>query len=157
MINSIQQEMKAFCDFLFKPLPIIRNFSRDGQYSRFDLDIVLLGFIPLTSDISLHIQGVTEAHEADLLISDTQSNRWTINKLGGKIELLNSTTAQVSLTIDERALNRDYISFKLALDYHGPAGYPVILKYRHIEIDDDNKFLGLFRTEAELNEFKLRS
>ena len=41
--------------------------------------------------------------------------------------------------------------------YVSPSGYPVVLDYKKVEIDDTNTFLWLFSDDATFNEFKVES
>ncbi|MGD8123175.1 hypothetical protein, partial [Vibrio sp. TRT 2004] len=50
-IKVMQQELTAFGDYLFKPIPQLLDVSQTDGLSRFTLHILLPGFVPLTSDV----------------------------------------------------------------------------------------------------------
>ena len=49
----------------------------------------------------------------------------------------------------------DFSKYKMNLSYVSPSGYPVVLDYKKVEIDDTNTFLWLFSDDATFNEFKV--
>ncbi|MGD8234477.1 LysM peptidoglycan-binding domain-containing protein [Vibrio sp. TRT 1302] len=154
-IKVMQQELTAFGDFLFKPIPQLINVSQTGEQSRFTLQILLPGFVPLTSDVSVYLQGFIEEDTKDLLVSHSQQKRWQTNLLNGKMSLLNSNTAILSFEVDEAELATDYRFYQLALAYHNPAGYPVSLKYPKIIINDDKQWFEFWRSSSELESFEI--
>ena len=100
-----------------------------------------------------------------LLATHSKENRWAMNNLKGGLTIhqngtdLESTTGLLTFDIDERTLSKqtikkwaqqkghgsgikdglgvNYRHYRLALEYHAPAGIPVTLKYPNISIDDD--------------------
>ncbi|WP_331428586.1 hypothetical protein [Vibrio sp. M250220] len=154
-IRVMQQELTAFGDYLFKPIPQLLNVSQTDGLSRFTLHILLPGFVPLTSDVSVYLQGYAQKDTKDLLVSHSRENRWQTNQLNGKITLLNDTTAALSFEVDETELETDYRFYQLALAYHNPAGYPVTLKYPKITISDDKQWFEFWRSSTELESFEI--
>ncbi len=154
-IKVMQKELTAFGDFLFKPIPQLINVSKNGVHSRFELHILLPGFVPLKSDVSVYLQGYVESDSKDLLVSHSRENRWQINCLKGKMSLLNENTAALSFEIDEVELDTDYRFYELALAYHNPAGYPVTLKYPKITINDEKQWFEFWRSSSELESFEI--
>lgn len=154
-IKVMQQELTAFGDYLFKPIPQLINVSKAGGLSRFTLHILLPGFVPLTSDVSVYLQGYAEKDTKDLLVSHNRENRWQTNQLNGKISLLNDNTAALSFEVNEAELETDYRFYQLALAYHNPAGYPVSLKYPKITISDEQQWFEFWRNSTELESFEV--
>lgn len=154
-IRVMQQELTAFGDYLFKPIPQLLNVSQTDGLSRFTLHILLPGFVPLTSDVSVYLQGYAQKDTKDLLVSHSRENRWQTNQLNGKVTLLNDTTAALSFEVDETELETDYRFYQLALAYHNPAGYPVSLKYPKITISDDKQWFEFWRSSTELESFEI--
>jgi hypothetical protein len=111
--------------------------------------------MPLTSDVSVYLQGYTEKDAKDLLVSHNRENRWKTNQLNGKISLLNDNTAALSFEVNEALLETDYRFYQLALAYHNPAGYPVSLKYPKITISDEEQWFEFWRSSTELESFEV--
>lgn len=155
VIKSIKSEMSAFSDALFRPIPQLIELEKEGDPSRFRLQILLPGFIPLTSDVRVLFQGVIENDKKTLLLSHSRENQWQVNRLDGRMEMLGDNLARLSLTIDEAVLKYDYVGYELALEYHKPAGYPVVLKYPKITIDDNKSFFEFWRSQTELEALEL--
>ncbi|MFM2590195.1 LysM peptidoglycan-binding domain-containing protein [Vibrio sp. TBV020] len=154
-LKVMQKELTAFGDFIFKPIPQLINVSKNGEYSRFELHILLPGFIPLQSDVSVYLQGYMESDSKDLLVSHSREKRWQTNRLNGNMNMLNENTAALSFEVDEATLATNYRFYELALAYHNPAGYPVSLKYPKITISDEKQWFEFWRSTSELESFEV--
>jgi hypothetical protein len=172
-LKGLTFELRAFCDFLFKPEISITAQSKDNRgYSHFTLNISLPNFIKDQSDISLTVTG--KDNKGDKVLASTSAeNRWQVNKLQGQLGM-EDTAGMVSLTIDERQLEgyainntgrasrnnkgtqgMNYHTYNMALEYHQPAGIPISLQYPKITIDDDKWALSFWRNDTEIEHFQL--
>lgn len=150
---AMQREMAAFCDFLFKPQGMVRDFFRHDDLSRYTLELLLPGYLPMVSDISLSLSGLSGTGEA-LLVSHPLDDRWQLNRVNARLTLHKRHTARLTFDIDEQALGQNYRQLILALDYHTPGGYPVTLSYPKIVVDDNKQWLWLFPADVEVTPFK---
>jgi hypothetical protein len=163
----MQKELRAFCDYLYKPIVQVVEQSKDANdFSRFVLEIYFPGFIPHRSDITFTLSGKRSGNEVQLA-TNSAKNIWQKNQLEGK--MINEGTIQ--LTVDERLLesqpitmyghtvNSDntkginYHTFNMALQYQNPNGIPITLDYPKITIDDDNFSILLWRHNTEVEDF----
>ena len=158
ILDAIKKEYVAFCDYLYKPIAKILNYVKDDDdFSQFNVKIILQGFMPLTSNIKLAMSGTFDTKDTNLLEVDTSKNAWKVNKVNAKIALLSDTVAQLVFEINEKVLGMDFSKYKMNLSYVSPAGYPVVLDYKKVEIDDTNTFLWLFSDDATFNKFEVES
>ena len=158
ILDAIKKEYVAFCDYLYKPIAKILNYVKDdNDFSQFNVKIILQGFMPLTSNIKLAMSGTFDTKDTNLLEVDTSKNAWKVNKVNAKIALLSDTVAQLVFEINEKVLGLDFSKYKMNLSYVSPSGYPVVLDYKKVEIDDTNTFLWLFSDDATFNKFEVES
>ncbi|MGO2233141.1 MAG: LysM peptidoglycan-binding domain-containing protein [Marinomonas sp.] len=165
--KAMQKELRAFCDFLYKPVVEVIEQTKDANnFSKFVLQIYLPGFIPKRSNFTFTLTGKKGGGDVQLA-TNSAKNRWLKNQLEGK--MVNEGTIQ--LTVDERLLeaqpitmyghtvdvgNRkgmNYYTYNMALQYHNPSGIPITLDYPKITIDDANFSILLWRHNTEVEDY----
>ena len=165
--QAMQKELRAFCDYLYKPIVQVIEQSKDANdFSKFILEIYFPGFIPRRSDITFTLSGKRSGNEVQLA-TNSAKNAWQKNQLEGK--MINEGVIQ--LTVDERLLeaqpitmyghtvNSDnakgmnYHTFNMSLRYDNPNGIPITLDYPKITIDDDNFSILLWRHNTEVEDY----
>jgi len=126
------------------------------------LKIILPGFVPGVSDVTLGLKGMKGESGEVLLATDSFYNAWKHrdNRLDAKMAQEGppeNPRAVLKVTINEFELSQDYESFDLTLKYKSPNSYPVELNYPYIKIDDDKTFLGFYSLDSAVDDFYIEN
>uniref|UniRef100_A6VUL4 Peptidoglycan-binding LysM n=1 Tax=Marinomonas sp. (strain MWYL1) TaxID=400668 RepID=A6VUL4_MARMS len=174
IVSGLTNELRAFCDCLYKPVAQIVEQTKEGVLSVFKIQVELPQFIKGVSDVSFSITGRRTGVRSVLLATSSTENRWQMNKLKGQLDIKNQT-GLLTLEVDERTLapqpirgagqmgrpvstqGMNYTEYNLSLEYDQPAGIPISLTYPKITIDDGGSILTFWRDHTEIEEFHLET
>ncbi|WP_417560749.1 LysM peptidoglycan-binding domain-containing protein [Marinomonas sp.] len=175
IVKTMGLELRAFCDYLYKPVAQVVEQTKVGALSVFTIIIELPNFVKGKSDVTFAISGDSSyTPDGVLLASNSEDNRWQMNNLKGGLTIENNT-GLLTLEIDERTLTShrekriqtgqasrnnstkgmNYMKYNLSLEYKQPAGIPINLKYPKITIDDNKFALSFWRNQTEIEDFYL--
>jgi hypothetical protein len=175
IVKTMGLELRAFCDYLYKPVAQVVEQTKVGALSVFTIIIELPNFVKGKSDVTFAISGDSSyTPDGVLLASNSEDNRWQMNNLKGGLTIENNV-GLLTLEIDERTLTShrekriqtgqasrnnstkgmNYMKYNLSLEYKQPAGIPINLKYPKITIDDNKFALSFWRNQTEIEDFYL--
>lgn len=172
IIAGLAKELRAFCDYLYKPVAQIVEQTKHGVLSMFKIQVELPQFIKGVSDVTFSITGRRTGVQSVMLATSSAENRWQMNKLKGQLDIKNQTGI-LTIEVDESTLapqpirgagqmgrpasakGMNYTEYNLSLEYDQPAGIPIRLTYPKITIDDGGSILAFWRDHTEIEEFQL--
>ena len=175
IVKMMGRELRAFCDYLYKPVAQVVEQTKVGALSVFTIKIELPNFVKGKSDVTFAISGDSSyTPDGVLLASNSEDNRWQMNNLKGGL-IIENNVGLLTLEIDERTLTShrekriqtgqasrnnstkgmNYMKYNLSLEYKQPAGIPINLKYPKITIDDNKFALSFWRNQTEIEDFYL--
>ncbi|NLU99575.1 hypothetical protein B6N13_15960 [Marinomonas sp. UCMA 3892] len=174
VVSGLKKELRAFCDYLYKPMAQIVEQTKEGALSVFKIQVEFPQFIKGVSDVTFSITGRRTGVKSVLLATSSTENRWQMNKLKGQLDIKNQSGI-LTLEVDERKLapqpirgagqmgrpvstqGMNYTEYNLSLEYDQPAGIPINLTYPKITIADGGSILAFWRDHTEIEEFHLET
>lgn len=76
-------------------------------------------------------------------------------KKTGQMSRQNTLARRDNNTNEQTAKGMNYTSYQMTLEYQYPSGFPLILRYPNITIDDNKFALSFWRNQTEIEDFYL--